>query len=122
MIVSDNGRELTSRAARACAFDPVGQALVLIGLVTLTWGIIKGPHAGWGSGLILGLFVTAAVALLAFVLYEQQKNNPLLDLRFFHSVPFSSATVLAVTGFFCFAGFLFLLIEDRPFGRVVLTI
>ncbi len=97
-----------SKAARARAFDPVGQALVLIGLATLTWGVIEGPHAGWGSGLILSLFVTAAVALLAFVLYEQQRNNPLLDLRFFHSVPFSSATVLAVSAFFCFAGFLFL--------------
>jgi EmrB/QacA subfamily drug resistance transporter len=97
-----------SKAARARAFDPVGQALVLIGLATLTWGVIEGPHAGWGSRLILGLFVTAAVALLAFVLYEQQRNNPLLDLRFFHSVPFSSATVLAVSAVFCFAGFLFL--------------
>jgi len=38
-----------SKAARARAFDPVGQALVLIGLATLTWGVIEGPHAGWGS-------------------------------------------------------------------------
>jgi len=97
-----------SKAARARAFDPVGQALVLIGLATLTWGVIEGPHAGWGSGLILGLFVTAAVTLLAFVLYEKQRNNPLLDLRFFHSVPFSSATVLALSAFSCFSGFLFL--------------
>jgi len=81
---------------------------VLIGLATLTWGVIEGPHAGWGSGLILGLFVTAAVALLAFVLYERRRNHPLLDLRFFHSVPFSSATILAVSAFSCFAGFLFL--------------
>jgi EmrB/QacA subfamily drug resistance transporter len=97
-----------SKATRARAFDPVGQALVLIGLATLTWGVIEGPHAGWGSGLIVGLFVTAAVALLAFVLYEPRKSQPLLDLRFFRSVPFSSATVLAVSAFSCFAGFLFL--------------
>jgi EmrB/QacA subfamily drug resistance transporter len=97
-----------SKAARARAFDPVGQALVLIGLATLTWGVIEGPHAGWRSGLILGLFVTAAVALLAFVLYEQRASHPLLDLRFFRSVPFSSATVLAVSAYSCFAGFLFL--------------
>ncbi len=97
-----------SKAARARTFDPVGQALVLIGLATLTWGVIEGPHAGWGSGLILGLFVTAAVALVAFVLYEQRRHHPLLDLRFFHSVLFTSATVLAVSPFSCFAGFLFL--------------
>ena len=97
-----------SKAARARAFDPAGQALVLIGLASLTWGVIEGPHAGWGSALIVGLFVTAAAALLAFVLYEPRRSQPLLDLRFFRSVPFSSATVLAVSAFSCFAGFLFL--------------
>ena len=97
-----------SKAARARAFDPVGQALVLIGLAALTWGVIEGPHAGWGSGLILGLFLTAAAAFLAFVLYEPRRSDPLLDLRFFHSVPFSSATLLGLSAFSCFAGFLFL--------------
>jgi EmrB/QacA subfamily drug resistance transporter len=97
-----------SKAVRARAFDPVGQILVLIGLATLTWGVIEGPHAGWRSGLIVGLFVTAALALLAFVLYEPRIKNPLLDVRFFHNVPFSSATVLALSSFACFGGFLFL--------------
>lgn len=97
-----------SKAARARAFDPVGQALVLIGLAALTCGVIEGPRAGWRSGLILGLFVTAAAALLAFVLYEPRRSDPLLDLRFFHSVPFSSATILGVSAFSCFSGFLFL--------------
>jgi EmrB/QacA subfamily drug resistance transporter len=55
-----------SKAARARAFDPVGQALVLIGLTALTWGVIEGPHEGWGSTLTLSIFFTAAVALLAF--------------------------------------------------------
>jgi EmrB/QacA subfamily drug resistance transporter len=97
-----------SKAARPRSFDPVGQALVLIGLATLTWGVIEGPHAGWASGLILGLFATAAAAMVAFVLYERRRNHPLLDLRFFQSMPFSSATILAVCAFSCFAGFLFL--------------
>jgi EmrB/QacA subfamily drug resistance transporter len=97
-----------SKAERARRFDPVGQLLVLTGLTTLTWGVIEGPRAGWNSGLILGLFVTAALALLAFVLYEPRRRDPLLDLRFFGSVPFSSAMVLALSSFSCFGGFLFL--------------
>jgi EmrB/QacA subfamily drug resistance transporter len=97
-----------SKAARARAFDPIGQALVLIGLATLTWGVIEGPHEGWGSGMILGLFATAAAALLMFLLYEPRRSNPLVDLRFFHSVPFTSATLLGVSAFSCFAAFLFL--------------
>src|SRR3984957_16222452 len=97
-----------SKAERARRFDPVGQLLVLTALTTVTWGVIEGPHAGWSSGLILGLFVTAALALLAFVLYEPQRKDPLVDLRFFGSVPFSSATVLALSSYACFGGFLFL--------------
>jgi EmrB/QacA subfamily drug resistance transporter len=96
-----------SKAERARRFDPVGQMLVLTGLTTLTWAVIEGPHVGWSSGLILG-FVTAALALLAFVLYEPQRKDPLVDLRFFGSVPFSSATVLALSSYACFGGFLFL--------------
>lgn len=97
-----------SKAPRARSFDPVGQALVPIGLGSLTWALIEGPHAGWGSGLILGLFATSSVSILVFVLYEPRRRDPLLDLRYFVSVPFSSATVLAVSSFSCFAGFLFL--------------
>jgi EmrB/QacA subfamily drug resistance transporter len=97
-----------SKAARARAFDPVGQTLVLIGLATLTWGVIEGPYAGWGSGMILGLFFTAAAAFLAFVLHEPRRSDPLLDLRFLRSVPFSSAMLLGLSTYACFAGFLFL--------------
>ena len=97
-----------SKAARTRRFDPVGQGLVLIGLATLTAGIIEGPRAGWGSGSILGLFAAAAAALVSFVVYEPRRREPLLDLRFFRSVPFSSATLLGVSAFSCFAGFLFL--------------
>jgi EmrB/QacA subfamily drug resistance transporter len=97
-----------SKAERPRRFDPVGQQLVLTGLTTLTWGVIEGPHVGWNSELIVALFVIAALALSGFVLYEPHRKDPLLDLRFFRSVPFSSATVLAVSSYFCFGGFLFL--------------
>jgi MFS family permease len=40
--------------------------------------------------------------------YERRRDEPLVDLRFFASVPFSSATVIAVCGFAALSGFLFL--------------
>ena len=97
-----------SKAAQARAFDPVGQAMVFLGVTTLTYAVIEGPRAGWRSGLILGLFATAATALAVLLVYEPRRRDPLVDLRFFRSVPFSSATVLAVCSFASFAGFLFL--------------
>jgi EmrB/QacA subfamily drug resistance transporter len=97
-----------SKVLRAGHYDPVGQTLVLAGLATVTCGVIEGPRVGWGSAFILGLFVTAAVAWLAFILYEPRRRDPLMDLRFFHSVPFSSAMLLGLSTFSCLAGFLFL--------------
>jgi EmrB/QacA subfamily drug resistance transporter len=97
-----------SKAPRARAFDPVGQFMVFVCLASLTGGVIEGPHSGWTSWPILGSFAVSAASLTVFLFYEPRRRDPLLDLRFFHSVPFSSATVLAVCAFASFAGFLFL--------------
>ena len=97
-----------SKADRARRIDPVGQALVLIALGALTSAVIEGPRAGWDSAVIVGLFIVAGLATAALLAYEARRTDPLLDLRFFRSVPFSSATVIAVCAFAVFAGFLFL--------------
>jgi hypothetical protein len=97
-----------SRAARVRRFDPVGQALVVVALASLTFGVIEGPRAGWGSPWIIGLFVVAAAAIGGLVTVEGRRPDPLIDLRFFQSATFSSATLLAVLAFSTFSGFLFL--------------
>ncbi len=96
-----------SRAERARRPDLVGQALVVIALATLTSGLIEGPAAGWDSPWIICAFATAACAVIALVAYERRRVDPLIDLRFFRSAPFASATVIAVMAFTAFAGFLF---------------
>jgi EmrB/QacA subfamily drug resistance transporter len=97
-----------SRAPRPRRFDPVGQLLVAVLLATLTYGIIEGPSAGWTSPAILGCFATAGAALPALLSYERHRLEPLIDLRFFRSVPFSAASAIAVFAFGAFGGFLFL--------------
>jgi EmrB/QacA subfamily drug resistance transporter len=97
-----------SRAPRARRVDPVGQLLVITTLSSLTYAIIEGPSSGWTSAPILGCFGLAAAALIGLVLYEPRRSEPLLDLRFFRSAPFSGATVLAVCAFAALGGFLFL--------------
>jgi EmrB/QacA subfamily drug resistance transporter len=97
-----------SKAPRARAFDPIGQLLVFVCLASLTSAVIEAPHAGWTSWLILGLFTTSGAASTIFLLYEPRRKDPLVDLRFFRSVPFSSAALLALCSFASFAGFLFL--------------
>jgi EmrB/QacA subfamily drug resistance transporter len=97
-----------SRAPRARRFDPVGQLLVIVLLGSVTYGIIEAPAAGWSSPGILAAFSASAAALLALLLYEPRREDPLVDLRFFRSVPFSSAIAISVAAFATFGGFLFL--------------
>jgi EmrB/QacA subfamily drug resistance transporter len=97
-----------SRAARPRRIDPVGQALVIIGLASLTYGIIDAPQASWSSPQTIGLFAIALAALCILVPYELHRRDPLIEPRFFRSAPFSGATLIAVSAFAGFAGFLLL--------------
>ncbi len=97
-----------SRAPRARRLDPLGQVLIVVVLGGLTFGIIEGPVRGWGAPEIVGCFVAAAVAVVALVVVESRRRDPLIDPRFFRSVPFSGATITAVAAFAALAGFLFL--------------
>jgi EmrB/QacA subfamily drug resistance transporter len=109
-----------SKAATARRFDPWGQSLVIVTLATLTYGVIEGPSRGWGSPLIVAIFAVAAVAAVALVRVESRREQPLLDIRFFRSVPFSGASGIAVLAFGVLSGFLFLntlyLQEGRGFS------
>lgn len=97
-----------SRAARARAFDPAGQVLMIVLLAATTFGIIEGRELGWSAPVVLGCFVAAALALVVFLLVETRLTAPLIDPRFFRSVPFSAAVVSAILGFASMGGFLFL--------------
>jgi MFS family permease len=97
-----------SRAPRARRVDPVGQVLIIVLLASLTYAIIEGPGSGWASAKILACFGLAAAALACLIAYEPRREEPLLDLRFFRSAPFSGATVIAVCAFAALGAFLFL--------------
>ena len=97
-----------SRAAHPRRFDPIGQAAMFSLLATVTYAIIEAPHRGWTSPMIVGAFAVAAVALGTLLAYEPRRREPLVDLRFFRSAPFSAAIVVSVAAFAAFGGFLFL--------------
>ncbi|KOG86336.1 MFS transporter, partial [Streptomyces varsoviensis] len=96
-----------SRAPRARRVDPAGQSLVIVLLVALTYAIIESPEHGWTSPLVLGAAAAALCALLGLLWYEPRRTDPLIDLRFFRSVPFAGATVNAIAAFAALGGFLF---------------
>jgi EmrB/QacA subfamily drug resistance transporter len=97
-----------SKAARARHIDPVGQALIITTLGLLVYGIIDAPSHGWHSLHILSCFIGAILSFVSLVLYETRHKEPLLDMRFFRSAPFSGATAIAVCTFISQGGFLLL--------------
>jgi EmrB/QacA subfamily drug resistance transporter len=97
-----------SKAPRPRRFDPVGQLLVIVLLATVTYGIIEAPGRGWSSAVIVAAFVAGGVALLALLVYEPRREDPLVDLRFFRSIPFAASITTSVAAFAAFGGFLFL--------------
>ncbi|MFE1460302.1 MFS transporter [Streptomyces nigra] len=95
-----------SRAAKARRADPVGQVLVMLLFGSLTYAIIEAPTAPAAEVLVFGGLAMAA--LVGLLVHEPRRAEPLIDLRFFRSAPFSGATVIAVSAFAALGGFLFL--------------
>ncbi|UFS58440.1 MFS transporter [Subtercola endophyticus] len=97
-----------SKAAKVRTFDPLGQLFVLVALFSLVFGLIEAPRQGWDSPLILGLFVLSGVAVALFIRHARRVAEPLIDVRFFRSFPFTAATLTAVTAYSAYGGFLFI--------------
>ncbi len=97
-----------SRAERPRRIDWIAQTLIIVGLLALTSAVIDVRRVGWSSPAIVVRFVGALGALVTLVAWESRHPEPLLDLRLFRGLAFSSAVALAVLSFAAFSGFLFL--------------
>ena len=59
----------------------IAGALLAGWLVALLMPLSEGMVWGWGSPLVVGLFVAAAVLLAAWIIVEVRSRNPLIDMR-----------------------------------------
>lgn len=103
-------------------FDPVGQGLGMAFLFGIVFVLIEGPGLGWGDARIVAFAVVAVLAFVAFLRYEARRHDPFIDLRFFRSIPFASATMIAVCAFAAWGAFLFMmslyLQDERGFSAM----
>ncbi len=97
-----------SRAEHPRRLDPIGQLLVIVGLASLVYAIIEGHTHGWTSPEIITLFCVAIVTLTLLIRWELTRREPLIEIRFFRSIPFTAASATAIATFASFGGFLFL--------------
>jgi EmrB/QacA subfamily drug resistance transporter len=98
-----------SKSATMRDLDPIGQALGMAFLFGVVFVLIEGPGLGWINARIIAVAVAAVVAFIAFLRYESRRRDPFIDLRFFRSIPFASATMIAVCAFATWGAFLFMM-------------
>jgi MFS family permease len=90
------------------AFDRAGLALFFPAVGALLTGISFGATEGWGSPLIVCLFLAAVVLAVLFVRHERAAGQPMLDLALFRSRRFSAGIVSGTGSYLVLFGVLLL--------------
>ena len=93
-----------SRPTAAARLDLPGVLLGTLTIAGLVYGLIEGGHQGYGSAGVLGVFAVVVIAAVLFVVVELGSAAPMLDVRLFRSLSFSSVMVVAAVSLFGFTG------------------
>lgn len=100
-----------SRDPKPSRLDPVGVLLSIIGLVAVTYGIIRGGElATVASAEVLVPTLLGLVVLAVFVWYERRIDHPAFDVRYFADNRFSTAVGMIGIVFFGMMGGMFFLV------------
>ena len=89
--------------------DVVGSALLTVGLAGVVYALIEGPGHGW-KPLSVGLGVCGVFALVAFLIVEARKQNPMIPLSIFRSQQFSGANAVTFAVYAALGTVTFLLV------------
>jgi EmrB/QacA subfamily drug resistance transporter len=111
LVVAVAWRHVPESKAEAATgrVDFAGGALVTLGLIGVTYGLIDGPSAGWNRPGPVAALVGGTVLLIAFVLRERRARMPVLPLSLFSSAQFSAANGVTFVVYGALGGVLFLL-------------
>ena len=84
--------------AAGVKLDYIGIALLTLGIGSLQVLLDRGQEDDWfGSQFITALVITAAVCLIALVIWEWFQKTPIIDVRMFKSFNFASANLMMFT-------------------------
>ena len=100
-----------SKDASETPLDPVGALLSILGLSSLVYAIIEGPHHGWVSTESFLWFGAAALFLLLFGMWEWRNRHPMLDLNLFRNPRFAVSSGGITLVFFAMFGSFFMLAQ-----------
>jgi EmrB/QacA subfamily drug resistance transporter len=89
--------------------DVVGLGVVSIGLLGLTWALVRAPVVGWTAPEVVVAAVAGGLLLLAFVAWERRTPWPMVPLGYFRIRGFAVANGVAFFQHFALIGSLFML-------------
>ena len=96
-----------------------GLILLIIALPCLIFATVQGSSWGWGSPIILGLYILAALALIAFYMVESKTKSPIIQFHLFANHMFIMGIIanIALAFFYTVAFFLMPLYLHNIFGQ-----
>jgi MFS transporter, DHA2 family, multidrug resistance protein len=96
-----------SRDPKPGRIDIVGVLLSVVGLVSLSYGIIDGGEHGFGRPVVWAAIVGGLAVLAAFIAYERRIQFPSLDVSLFRVPRFAAPVALLGLVFFAAMGVFF---------------
>jgi EmrB/QacA subfamily drug resistance transporter len=105
----------TSRSSQRVRLDPVGALLSSLGLFGLVYAVIEAPQRGWVDPVTVVGFGVGTALLVAFVLFELARREPMLDPRLFARRGFGVGSLSLTLQFFAQFGFLFIALQYLQF-------
>jgi EmrB/QacA subfamily drug resistance transporter len=79
--------------------DPLGAALLALGLAALTAGLSFGVEWGWTSPIEIAALVISALSLVGLVAVELRVGTPVVDIRLLRNRVFASANISLILSF-----------------------
>lgn len=98
-----------SRSSEHRPLDLIGVVSSSIGLVSVTYGVIRAGENGWDDTISIVTLFIGLIILTAFVLWQKRNRHALIDLSLFGSKSFTWGSILATLVSFALFGLLFAL-------------
>ncbi len=89
--------------------DWPGAIVLMLGLGSLLFGLIEGPHLGWRSPLIMAALIAGILLLGGFIIIEARSPAPMVPLELFRNPTFSGINLMTLIQWMALTGILFFL-------------
>lgn len=96
-----------SRSSNPLRIDVLGILSSSLGLIGITYGVIRAGERGWGDSVALITLIAGLLILALFILWQRRTNHALIDLTLFRSANFTWGSILATMVTFAIFGLLF---------------